>query len=796
MEKRLFSSKAQTLAILQEHKELNIPKLLIFTIEQWNKNKTTVLSEIKEFAQNSKLVVRSSNSSEDGEQASHAGAYTSVLDVEAEDNALLSAIETVINSYCTAQNNDEFFVQEMINGIVVSGVIMTRVLSDGAPYYVLNYDDESGEADSITGGSRTGKTVFVYHDCNKNNFDSQQLYSYVNLAKYVEKVCGRNELDMEFCLDKEGVLHLLQVRPMCVQKKWVNNIDNLVQGNIHFVVEFLKDRFAPWPDLFGNTTILGVMPDWNPAEMIGFTPPMLSSSFYRELITRSVWRLARAHMGYKKLPSEELMLLLAGRPYIDVRVSFNSFLPNDLDDITSEVLVCAWIERLDKNPQLHDKIEFDIAQTTLDFCFDINIDNRYPGLLTKPRRDNFKNSLRNLTQHCLDMGPTGSVQWAMNAVTELHNRQVRRRNVNFTKGLSTQHILSVFANLLEECCLYGTLPFSVLARHAFIATAILKSAISRNAFLPERLSSFMQSVRTISGEMTEDFLSVSCQNMSKEAFLSKYGHLRPSSYDILSPRYVDRTDLFDDTNVFRNSSEQKCFEFTTHERRNLDILFKESGLQCNTESFEHYARAVIAGREYAKFIFTRDLSYMLELVAYFGQSIGLSREEVSFLDVRDILDGGARALLCDNHSYFFELVEKGRNLFKIGRGLKLGYLLRSPRDVFIVPQHRSAPNFVGNGKVKANVSKLNSSSPCSTPISGCIVCIENADPGYDWIFTRNIAGLITKFGGANSHMSIRCAEYGLPAAIGVGDRLFEKIAEAQQCLLDAGGMELHPIGKM
>ena len=56
-----------------------------------------------------------------------------------------------------------------------------------------------------------------------------------------------------------------------------------------------------------------------------------------------------------------------------------------------------------------------------------------------------------------------------------------------------------------------------------------------------------------------------------------------------------------------------------------------------------------------------------------------------------------------------------------------------------------------------------------------LVCIENADPGFDWIFSRDIAGLVTKFGGVNSHMAVRCAEYGLPAAIGCGEKLFSGI---------------------
>ena len=58
-----------------------------------------------------------------------------------------------------------------------------------------------------------------------------------------------------------------------------------------------------------------------------------------------------------------------------------------------------------------------------------------------------------------------------------------------------------------------------------------------------------------------------------------------------------------------------------------------------------------------------------------------------------------------------------------------------------------------------------------------IVAIPNADPGFDWIFSHNIAGLITQYGGANSHMAIRCAELGIPAAIGVGDKIYENLKE-------------------
>ena len=53
--------------------------------------------------------------------------------------------------------------------------------------------------------------------------------------------------------------------------------------------------------------------------------------------------------------------------------------------------------------------------------------------------------------------------------------------------------------------------------------------------------------------------------------------------------------------------------------------------------------------------------------------------------------------------------------------------------------------------------------------------IESADPGYDWIFSHNISGLITEYGGSNSHMAIRAAEYNIPAAIGIGPKTKSEI---------------------
>ena len=53
-------------------------------------------------------------------------------------------------------------------------------------------------------------------------------------------------------------------------------------------------------------------------------------------------------------------------------------------------------------------------------------------------------------------------------------------------------------------------------------------------------------------------------------------------------------------------------------------------------------------------------------------------------------------------------------------------------------------------------------------------------------FSHNIAGLITQYGGTNSHMAIRCAELGIPAAIGIGDKRYENLQEKTYTGLSKG----------
>jgi len=112
--------------------------------------------------------------------------------------------------------------------------------------------------------------------------------------------------------------------------------------------------------------------------------------------------------------------------------------------------------------------------------------------------------------------------------------------------------------------------------------------------------------------------------------------------------------------------------------------------------------------------------------------------------------------------------------------------------VHVVPFQVSHPNFITQGKITAPMLHLGVSD--DTPdLAGKIVLIENADPGFDWIFSQPITGLITKYGGANSHMAIRCAEFGIPAAIGCGEQRFELLLKTNHVLLDCAAGLINPL---
>ena len=785
----LKGTKAEVLKKMQETK-FPVPEVMYFNIANWKKNSEEIISTIQTNFKNKKLAIRSSSQSEDTSEDSMAGAFDSFLNIYANNfNEIKKAINNVIDSFDNNSEN-QVLIQPMVENVAMSGVVMTKVLDDGSPYYVINFDDSTGKTDTVTSGSGINKTVYIYNGVKDEYFDSPHLKMVLKLVRAIEESIPNTPMDIEFAIDKSSKAHLLQVRKITTVSTWDAKVNNLVSSRMSFLEDYIHRLMERRSGIYGSKTLLGIMPDWNPAEMIGVVPNPLSMSLYRKLITKSSWRLAREKMGYRKLPNVELMVSLFGRAFIDIRNSINSFLPENVNPEINEKMTNAYIDRLENNPHLHDKIEFEVVFTAYDFSFDKHFNQRYSDVLSREEFLQYKGAIRDITKKAIENTVTSSLNQALKKIDILEKKQ------NSTKQptvLNDSFSLSDHINtLLAECIEYGTIPFSIIARHGFIAETLMRSAVSNGVISQSRIEAFKKSVKTIASEMNKDYENVSSNKLSINKFNSKYGHLRPSSYDILSPSYRKRKNLFSGTS--QKQLETGRFALSNKERQNINIMLLEHGFDStNADDLFVHARKSIIGREHAKFIFTKHLSEIIEFIADWGKSIKLNRADISMLMLSDINRVLLSPLTDGTKEYYRNKIKKSELDFELASSFKLSYLIRSVKDIYIAPIQRSVANYVGNKRIEKPIVILSPYQSDEPVLEDKIVCIEGADPGYDWIFTRNIAGLITKYGGANSHMAIRCAEYGIPAAIGCGEQPFDKITKAKRVILDCKGEKLEPV---
>jgi phosphohistidine swiveling domain-containing protein len=185
-----------------------------------------------------------------------------------------------------------------------------------------------------------------------------------------------------------------------------------------------------------------------------------------------------------------------------------------------------------------------------------------------------------------------------------------------------------------------------------------------------------------------------------------------------------------------------------------------------------------AAREHYKFVFTRTLSDMLELIKEMGEIIGIPAGDIACLEMKDIfaLFNVNPRVIRDN------IAAKKAERIQWDRVI-LPPLIFRPADFWIVQAPQSHPNFVTNKSVEGEIIVLEGDIKGNAPIEDKIVFIENADPGFHWIFSCNIRGLVTKYGGVGSHMTICCAEFNIPAAIGCGE-LYDRLKMHRAISLD------------
>jgi phosphoenolpyruvate synthase/pyruvate phosphate dikinase len=739
-------------------KNAKILDFLIFKTKDFLVNSTLIKEDISSTFPSTPLIVRSSSSNEDQSNTSNAGKFDSVLGVTKEN--LNEAINKVINSYGVSKfSEEEVLVQPMLEDVDISGVMFTHCQKSGAPYYIINYN-KTGDTTAVTSGTNESQTLLIYHEAEAYPSNFKKL---VNLAQELIHTLRNTSLDIEFAFNKKGDLFLFQVRPITASAKEIKS--SAIKKHLESIKNSFNSYAKKHPYLYGSRTFFGIMPDWNPAEIIGVKPRPLALSLYKELITDGTWAYQRDNYGYRNLRSFPLLVDFCGLPYIDVRVSFNSFIPKEIPDELGEKIINYYLNQLEKKPYLHDKIEFDIVFS----CYTFNLQKKLQSLKKYSFSDEeievFYKALRNLTNAIIHEkeGLWSKDIEKINTLIGHHNQIFDNKDFNPLEKIYW---------LIADCKRYGTLPFAGLARAAFIAVQMLQSMVDMDILSKEDKLSFLNSLDSISSTMTRDFNA-----FSREDFLKKYGHLRPGTYDILSKRYDEAPDDYFDWKEKSQDAyaKQDQFKLSISQMNKINSLLKDNGLELDVISLFSFMKAAIEGREYSKFIFTKSLSNVLLLLKQYGLQNSLSLEDLSFLDIKDLIrtySSTYNALDAVKDS-----IKKGKEKHIITESILLPPLLTHDTQLESFSLPEAHPNFITKNKVTADViPNINQSNS----LKNKIVFITNADPGFDWIFTKNIAGFVTAYGGINSHMSIRAAELNVPAIIGAGEKLYNQWSQSSK----------------
>jgi choline kinase len=770
----ILGTKADTLARLENIvKNSHIGKQESFTTALWKKDPESVVARIQSNFGKTKLVVRSSSKSEDNWRSSNAGGFESILNVSCyEGEELYDAINKVVDSYGhPTVDSDQILVQKFLQNVAMAGVVFTCTLESGAPYYRFNFDDSTQSTESVTAGTHSDLRTVLVSKLRPSAIKliAPELQKVLQSVQELEKLLGFDKLDIEFAVDLQGQVHIFQVRPVVVNHDNYDldilDIEKSVQRDIVRYHQLQKKL----PFIGGDKTLFANMPDWNPAEIIGTRPKPLAFSLYQHLITNDVWANQRAEFGYVDVRPYPLIVSFSGHPYVDVRASLNSFIPNNIPQDTLERIVKAYVSLLSDNPHFHDKIEFDVAFTIWTPDFEHKAKERLlPYGVTEEDIELLGTSLKHITCNaltCLD-----------SHIESVKSLSIRYENIIVS---NLDKIDKIYA-LLDDCKRFGTLAFSHAARAGFVASTFLKYFVSSGTLSEERRLSFLNSFDTVAGEFEKDKSNYLTGLITQEQLVKKYGHLRPGTYEITTEAYwEDPQQYIIPTELEEREETSQSFEFEADETRAIRKLLDNMGSNISVDMFIAYFVKATQERERVKFEFTRNLSKALDLCTELGKELKISREDMAFLTYSDLEQLKVNML---SESLLVDIINTRKQEYKLSKVIELPSLIDSPAQFYCFERFSSLPNFIGVDRVIGDLVTIDKHS--NVELTGKIVMIPQADPGYDWLFSHNIKGLITLYGGANSHMAIRAAEIALPAAIGVGEKLYESLARATRVELD------------
>ena len=197
------------------------------------------------------------------------------------------------------------------------------------------------------------------------------------------------------------------------------------------------------------------------------------------------------------------MTRFGNKPYVDIRASFNSLIPDNINKKLKNKLIEFYFKKLEKYPYLHDKIEFEILFT----CYEPFFQER----LNELKSYNFKNSeIKILKQNLLEFTNKlinnfhSIYEECNNSINQMKNNRIKIINKLSKSSRKNKDLFNASELLLKDCKSLGTIYFSTMARIAFIASIILKNLVRSGHVSEKFFDEFMNSINSPLSQFQND----------------------------------------------------------------------------------------------------------------------------------------------------------------------------------------------------------------------------------------------------------------------------------------------------
>ncbi len=730
--------------------------------------KEAVWGNIKRTFDAGPLIVRKNYITRDEGISAGTGIFQGIEGVEASSREeVFDAIKRVA-AQCHDDEDNEIIIHRMYDNLVMCGVCYTRDIYYGRPYYmvVYNYIEET----KVDNSRAKSRTKWIANNVSREFVDE----SFMNLilaARDLEKAIEIQEFSIEFGIDADDNILVYQVKPM----------DRLLGSHILMTDrEFSDTKAFAKCNYLDTHHIMSHQAYWNPSKMIGSEPRPLDYSLFKGILTSGIWGETIKQLGYEGVDSS-LMHRVGNKPYVSVDCLFNALIPAGMDRILRDKIFNYYQQVLTDNRRRHRKVDSAIVFGSYNFSTARRLNKLENYGFAKNEIDALGKSLLGLTENIINNYEQLHDK-DIEALTKLMITRRRVRELKPGEETNSMKLYSYIAELIDAMRHYCSPGYTRQERCEFIAKGFCTSLVKEGYLKREDIDAFRLSLDTVSSCFKRDFEDYTSGKLSWEEFDGKYGHLRISICDIRAHSYrklYSNLEIVRDYELYKGKKVAKALD-----REVVAKALDESRLNVDVDRLIGFINGASELADSYRFEYAKSIGLLLDIIARLGELIGIDKEDMSYLEIQDLDSYHSR------DSYVMT-IEARRNMYHAYSYLVLPDVILNVGDLDVIDINEEIPDYLTDKCVSGDIVYYDEGH--DVDVTGKIVLLSKVTLAYDWIFTKDVKGIITKKDTKDSRIAKRCMELNIPAALGCGEKLFNSILMMKGVELDCAKKRISEI---